>query len=55
MTDYAISLQRAIEAHCRGKTTDITKAKYHSTMLNKRLREFEDMERDLEGYRNGSF
>jgi hypothetical protein len=55
MTNYCISLQRAIENHCRGKSADITKALYHSTMLNKRLREFEDMERDLEGYRNGSF
>jgi len=55
MTDYCISLQRAIENHCRGKSADTGKAKYHSTMLNKRLREFEDTERDLEGYRDGSF
>lgn len=39
MTCYAIDLQRAIEAHCRGRLADETKCPYHSKMLNDRLRQ----------------
>lgn len=35
--DYAIALQRAIEAHCRGIEADTTGCPYHATLLNENL------------------
>ena len=36
-TDYAISLQRAIEAHCRGKVAETTECPHHAEKLNECL------------------
>lgn len=34
MTDYYISLQRAIKAHCRGQQVEIGPCQYHADLLN---------------------
>ena len=36
--DYAIALQRAIEAHCRGVEADTMGCYHHATLLNENLR-----------------
>ena len=36
-TDYAISLQRAIEAHCRDEAAETTECPHHAEKLNECL------------------
>lgn len=47
--DYAIDLQRAIEAHCRGRVADESRCPHHAKMLNDHLlRERRDQSTDSE-------